>query len=280
MSNTKTVATGYKVANRTYTDLSDYARPAAIQIAQRLHNTPIHVYHITITHFAIALLAAFLISRGGFLLTLTAAIALMIKNVLDAVDGSLARIRNRPSRVGRFLDSDLDFVGNFFLFFALVDIPIWMRIVSFLSFLIQGSFFNYFYILFRNSYGGDTTSKIKEDDSSIYRYDNPTALRMLYFFYSLFYRWQDKFVTFIDHYFRTQKRTISPVFISLLSIHGLGFQYLAIIILLLIGRQQLIPIWFSILMNLYLITLLLMIWRNPLDLSMNIKKFTHKIRFS
>jgi phosphatidylglycerophosphate synthase len=253
---------GQKVIGVSYIDLSDYARPAAIWIANKLQDTSIHVYHITIFHFLLMLLAAFVITKAGFLAILLASVLLLVKNMLDAVDGSLARMRNKPSRVGRFLDSNLDFVGNFFLFLALVDIPIWMRLFSFFCFILQGSFFNYYYILFRKSHGGDTTSKVKEDDTSTYQYDNPTALRILYFFYRLFYQWQDVLVMHIDQQTKNEKRTISPFFISCLSINGLGFQYIIIIILLLLHQQQLIPVWFVVIMNIYLAILLLLVNRN------------------
>lgn len=243
---------GHKVTNISYTDLSDYARPVAIWIANTLKNTGIAVYQITLIHFFLMLLAVFFIAKGGFSAMFFASVLLLIKNTLDAVDGSLARIRNRPSRVGRFLDSNLDFVGNFFLFLALVNIPVWMRLLSFFAFIIQGSFFNYYYILFRNAHGGDVTSKVEEDETSNYHYDNPTVLRILYFFYKVFYQWQDVLVMRIDRLIKNEKRSISPFFISSLSVNGLGFQYLVIIFLLLINQQRLIPVWFVIMMSIYL----------------------------
>ena len=252
---------GHKVTDIPYTDLSDYARPVAIWIANKLKNSGIAVYQITLFHFFLMLPAVFFIATGDFAAVLIASILLLIKNTFDAVDGSLARIRNRPSRVGRFLDSNLDFVGNFFLFLVLVDIPVWMRLLSFFAFIIQGSFFNYYYILFRNAHGGDVTSKVEEDGTSNYHYDNPTVLRVLYFFYKVFYQWQDVLVMRIDRLVKNEKRTISPFFISSLSVNGLGFQYLIIIFLLLINQQQLIPVWFVIIMNIYLVILILLLNR-------------------
>ncbi|NIR44219.1 MAG: hypothetical protein GWN53_19055, partial [Gammaproteobacteria bacterium] len=58
----------------------------------------------------IGLAGAVCYAAGGPDLALVGTAALQAKNVLDAVDGSLARLRGRPSRIGRFLDTDMDAV--------------------------------------------------------------------------------------------------------------------------------------------------------------------------
>ncbi len=62
------------------------------------------------------LLAAGLLLRGEDLL---AALLLQAKTVLDNADGQLARLRGEVTEFGRYLDTELDFLGNLFLFLAL-----------------------------------------------------------------------------------------------------------------------------------------------------------------
>ncbi len=247
---------GHKVRHSSFIDLSDYARPIAVWIALQLKTTRIQVYQITLLHFFLMVIAAALIAVGGLSNILIASLLILLKNIFDAVDGSLARIRNRPSRVGRFLDSNLDFVGNLFLFLSVTYVPLWIRVFGFLSFVIQGSFFNFYYILFRNTNHGDTTSKVNEDDQSNYSYDNRFILKILYFFYKIFYKWQDAFVLIADRVIGKRGRTIPAVFVSFLSVNGLGFQYLIFILLLSLHQQIILFLWFTIFMNIYLVILL------------------------
>lgn len=248
---------GHKVANSSYKDLSDYARPVAIWIAGKLKNTQIRPYQVTLFHFLLMLLAIWLLVKGGITNIITFSLLLLAKNTFDAVDGSLARMQNRPSRVGRFLDSNVDFIGNFLLFLAFVHFPLWLRLLGFLCFIFQGSFFNFYYVLFRHANSGDKTSKVKENATSEYSYDNPMILKMLFYMYKVFYQWQDEFVAFINSLLKNKNRKISPLFITLLTVNGLGFQYLAIIVFLLLGQERLLFGWFIIVMNLYLGVLLL-----------------------
>ena len=48
-----------------------------------------------------------------------AGIGLIVKSFLDALEGSLARARNRPSRVGRFVDSVCDYIVNAAVLFVI-----------------------------------------------------------------------------------------------------------------------------------------------------------------
>lgn len=259
-----TTKPGYKVNRKDFFDLSDYARPVAVWISLRFKGTKLRAYQVTLFHFALTLLAAHQFYVGGFHNLLIGSGLLILKNILDAVDGSLARVQNRPSRVGRFLDSNLDFIGNFFIFFALVDLSILFRVIGFLFFTFQASFYNYYYIIFRTYNNGEATSQIKEDNRTVYSYDNRTVLNLLYFFYKVFYKWQDLLIDIIERKLVRQKRkSPSAVFISHLSIHGPGFQYLIIILFFLLSTQLAVLIYFS-LINLHILVLLFLRSRGKL----------------
>ena len=102
-----------------FIDVSDYARPVACRITRALVHTPITPLQVTCAYGVLGLIAALLFATGGYLSGVLAGILLLAKSTLDAVDGSLARARQHPSRVGRFADSVCDYLVNAVVFFGL-----------------------------------------------------------------------------------------------------------------------------------------------------------------
>lgn len=82
-----------------FIDLSDYGRPMAKLIAQSLKNTSLTPVHVTLAFVFSGLIAVFCILKNDYIL---AAFFLILKSILDAADGELARIKNTPSYTGRF----------------------------------------------------------------------------------------------------------------------------------------------------------------------------------
>ncbi len=248
---------GQKISNSPYVDFSDYAREPAILIARLLVPTPVSVAQVTFFHFLLMLLAAALLYHGTMMSMGWAALLIVLKNLFDAVDGSLARLRNRPSRVGRFLDSNLDFLGNLALFLVL-PIPVEGRIAGFLAFIFQGSIYNYYSVWYRNAYDGDSTSRKIETGTSPYPYDSPHSMKILFFMYQIFYSWQDHGVAVLDRFVAGDDAPIpDPRFMTLVSILAPGFQYLVIIFFLILGTPAAIPDTFIFGFGIYTVTLLL-----------------------
>jgi hypothetical protein len=196
-----------------FLDLSDYARPLAVWIARRLQDTSVTAPDVTAVWGVIGMLAAFCYGVGGYQTALVGTVALQVKNVLDAVDGSLARLQSRPSRVGRFLDSIGDAVIAAALAVALAvavarERPVLYAIglsgAALLLGLLQGSVYNFYYVRFRSRRGGDTTSRVKEQLTQydeVHYEDRPLALallRHLIVAYNWIYGWQDVLVQRID----------------------------------------------------------------------------------
>ncbi len=159
-----------------FLDLSDYARPIARRLTRALVNTRITPIQITIAYTLIGLIAAILFATGTYLNGVIAGVLLLVKSTLDAVDGSLARARQRPSRVGRFLDSICDYFINAAVFFGLAlnggSITIEKVIIAFLALECatwQGTAFNYYYVYYRKLTGGDTTSQLNENEARTIR---------------------------------------------------------------------------------------------------------------
>lgn len=93
-----------------FIDLSDYGRPIARVIANALKNTSFTPIHGTIGFILSGLIATYCILQGYYGL---AAFFLIFKAILDAADGELARVKQKPSYTGRYLDSVADIILNF-----------------------------------------------------------------------------------------------------------------------------------------------------------------------
>lgn len=254
---TMTQEAGTKNPQGGYVDLSDYGRGVAVWLARFLVDTPVRAWHVTVVHFCVMILASVLVSRQSLESYGAAALLLMIKNILDAVDGSLARLQERPSRVGRFLDSNLDFIGNLVFFLSIPGIGFMTALAGFISLTFQGSVFNYYAVAHRTAHGGDTTSHVREDAASPYPYDSPVALNILFHMYRWFYSWQDFLVRKLDGMLADDGKLPSGRLMELFSMLGPGFQYLFIVLLLVLGIPQLIPDFFTYIFNVLLVCTLL-----------------------
>ena len=148
-----------------FLDLSDYGRPVGHWIASQLKSTFFTPIHVT-TMFIIAGIIAIVLMINEYFIT--AAFFIILKSILDAADGELSRLKNTPSYVGRYYDSIADFLLNFsFLltFWYITDISIVYMFIAFFGIQLQGTVYNYYYVILRNSVQGDSTSRIFEDSA-------------------------------------------------------------------------------------------------------------------
>ncbi len=246
-----------------FLDISDYARPLAHRVVAVLRDRPVSVLTVTSGFLAVGVAAAALVAQGSYPAWLAAVVLIQIKNLLDAVDGSLARARNTPSRVGRFYDSFCDFIVGAALFSALgyllgrdaglSAVPI--TLAAFLSVLLQNSLYCHHTVAHRLATGGDTTSQLDERHST--DGDNDWRLRFLYRAYVLIYAWQDEIASRTDNGPAVAKRPAG--FLVALSLLGLGTQLLGLC-LFLAAAQPALYLWFVLgPMNLY--ALVLIVWR-------------------
>ena len=138
-------------------DVSDYGRPVARAIANSLKNTSTTPIHVTLWFVVAGIIALFFIYKEWFVI---ATIFLVLKSILDAADGELARVKNTPSYTGRYLDSVSDIILNLFLL-TLIGITNndhwWWITLAFIGLQLQGTLYNYYYVILRNIHGGDTT---------------------------------------------------------------------------------------------------------------------------
>lgn len=216
-----------------FLDLSDYGRPFGKAIALQLKNTKFTPIHVTLLFGISGLIAIYCILENNYLL---AGFFIVLKSVIDAADGELARLKNTPSYVGRYLDSVFDIILNFLFVLTICfvsETPLWMAFLAFFCIQLQGTLYNYYYVILRHkSVGGDSTSKIFE-------YKSPTALPgekqrnvdILFRIYTIVYGLFDKIIHALDRN-AYKVKTFPNWFMTAISIYGLGFQLLLIAIML------------------------------------------------
>ncbi len=216
-----------------FLDLSDYGRPFGKLIADQLNNTRFTPIHVTLMFGLSGLISIVCILQNHYF---WAGFFIVLKSAIDAADGELARLKNTPSYFGRYLDSIFDIVLNFMFLMTICYVSkttIWLTLLAFIGIQLQGTLYNYYYVILRNkSVGGDTTSKIFE-------YKSPRALPgetqksvdILFKIYTVVYGTFDKIIHFLDQD-AYKVKTFPNWFMTLLSIYGLGFQLLIIAIML------------------------------------------------
>jgi phosphatidylglycerophosphate synthase len=220
---------------KRFLDLSDYGRPAAIFIAKSLKHTKLTSIHITFGFIIAGLLAVACIVYGYFW---AAAFFLILKSVLDAADGELARIKKTPSYTGRYFDSVSDIILNLFILLALwqvTDVGLVLTILAFLSIQLQGTLYNYYYVILRTRLDGDTTSRIFENKTpKALKGEKQKSVNILFGLYKTFYGIFDKVINVLDS--NAPKSEWFPKwFMTAVSILGLGFQLLLISMMLVLG---------------------------------------------
>ena len=145
-----------------FVDLSDYGRPLARVIAAQLKESKFTPIHVTWGFLLSGLIAVFCILNEFYIF---ASFFLLLKSVLDAADGELARVSNTPSYVGRYFDSIADIILNFLILIAVYTISkssLFSAFAAFIGIQLQGTLYNYYYVILRNKLDGDTTSRIFE----------------------------------------------------------------------------------------------------------------------
>ena len=230
-----------------FLDLSDYGRPFGKFLANSLKDTRFTPIHVTLLFGITGLIAIYFILNENYL---WAGFFIVLKSGIDAADGELARLKNTPSYVGRYLDSVFDIILNFLFLITICYVSqtsFWLTLIAFFCIQLQGTLYNYYYVILRNkSIGGDTTSKVFE-------YKTPRALpgesqksvNILFKIYTVVYGGFDKIIHTLDSD-AYRVKTLPNFFMTLVSLYGLGFQLLIIAVLLPLGQiEWIIPFFIA-----------------------------------
>ncbi|MBM1107631.1 CDP-alcohol phosphatidyltransferase family protein [Aurantibacter crassamenti] len=221
-----------------FLDFSDYGRPLARYIAEHLKNTSITPIHVTIWFIISGFIAIVCILNHNYWAT---AFFLILKSILDAADGELARVKNTPSYTGRYLDSVSDIILNLLILISIWHVTNGSLVYALLAFFglqLQGTLYNYYYVILRNKYAGDTTSRIIEEGT-------PTAMmgetqkhvNYLFKTYTLLYGLFDRIIYRLDRN-AVESEKLPNWFMTAVSTFGLGFQLLIIGFMLVVGHAQ------------------------------------------
>lgn len=227
-----------------FLDLSDYGRPVAKVIAKSLKRTSFTPIHVTIMFVIAGIIAVACLLNHYYWATL---FFLLLKSVLDAADGELAREKKTPSHTGRYLDSVSDIILNLLIFITIwhvTDGPLLLTLAAFFGIQLQGTLYNYYYVILRNKHHGDTTSRVFETDT-------PTALKgesqknvdILFYLYTLLYGVFDRIIYKLDRK-AVHGEHLPSWFMTAVSTFGLGFQLLLIGCMLVMGLDQYIVPFF------------------------------------
>ena len=221
-----------------FLDLSDYGRSLGYLIASKLQNTSLMPIHVTTMFIITGFIAIGLLLKGYFI---TSAFFLLLKSILDAADGDLARLKQKPSYIGRYYDSIADFILNFCFLLTLwyiTDISIIYMIISFLALQLQGTLYNYYYVILRNAVKGDSTSRIFENTKP--KALNGESQLMVNIFYKIYYVLYipfDKAIFYMDQT-AIKSKPFPKWFMTLISVYGLGFQLFVIALMLVLKLQS------------------------------------------
>ncbi len=228
--------------NHKFIDLSDYGRPVAKIIANSLKETSITPVQVTVWFIISGIIAIVCMLYNYYW---AAAFFLILKSVLDAADGELARLKKTPSYTGRYFDSIADIILNFFFFLAIWHISNFSIIYALLAFVgiqLQGTLYNYYYVILRNRFNGDTTSRVFEDKTPIaLKGEKQRHVNFLFLLYKILYGIFDKTIYFLDKK-AIESKPFNNWFMTAVSTFGLGFQLLIIAIMLVLGwKEYIIP---------------------------------------
>ncbi|MFD2586968.1 CDP-alcohol phosphatidyltransferase family protein [Croceitalea marina] len=225
-----------------FLDLSDYGRPIAVIIAKSLKNTAFTPIHVTIGFVICGLLAIYCILNQHYWAT---AFFLVLKSILDAADGELARVKKTPSYTGRYLDSVSDIILNLLLLITIwyvTDGSLLYTLLAFVGIQLQGTLYNYYYVILRNKHDGDTTSRVFENNPPIaMEGEKQINVDILFGLYTFFYGAFDKIIYTLDKK-ASESKKLPNWLMTAVSTFGLGFQLLLIGLMLVLGfKQYIIP---------------------------------------
>jgi phosphatidylglycerophosphate synthase len=248
-------------------------------ITKWLYRTPITSHQVILISLIFGILSSVLIIQDSELLVILGAILLFYKNVLDKVDGSLARVRGTATRRGRFYDSIADFIVSLCLF-AAIAYKLSMSANSFCIALIclaalvtsklQCSFFIYYDISYIKYSGMDTINRLIESvtEEDLKEEDKFTLLLQRIFL--IIYGWQDKIFAYLDKYFYGKLKTkyvknekqlerlnsfwyYHRSFLAIASVLAIGTHMVMIALFAVIGKMEYYLVLNLILLNLLLI---------------------------
>ncbi|MDR1381076.1 MAG: CDP-alcohol phosphatidyltransferase family protein [Tannerella sp.] len=171
-----------------------FYRPVGFRIARRLRNTGITPNMVTVISIFVGAAAGPLFYCDSRLLVLLGIASLVVANILDCVDGQLARLTGIKSEIGRVLDG---FAGDVWFILIYVFLALKLKseygtglffipaVVSGVSHLVQANITDYYktlHLYFVSREKGQEFQNLDEIRSQ-YRNNRSVVGKVLFFFY-------------------------------------------------------------------------------------------------
>lgn len=133
-----------------------------------------------------------------------------------------------------------------FMIWYVTDGSILLTLLAFIGLQLQGTLYNYYYVILRNKYQGDTTSRIFENQvPKALKGEKQSDVNILFKMYLFFYGPFDKLIYALDRK-AVESKNLPNWFMTGVSIFGLGFQLLIIGIMLALHlKQYIIPFFIA-----------------------------------
>lgn len=194
----------------SFLNLQQFLFVTSKQITRLLYYTPVTPHFVILLSMILGIGASYLIIQDSRTLVIIGAVLLFYKNVLDKVDGSLARAKGLDSRRGRFYDSISDFIVTLASFTAisyklyLVYHSPAIFVIGFAAMIcsmLQCSYFIFYQVSFIRYTGKETVNRIIETitEDDIKKQDKFTTFLQRIFL--LIYGWQDMLFAGLDNFF-------------------------------------------------------------------------------
>ncbi|KKN20655.1 hypothetical protein LCGC14_0933260, partial [marine sediment metagenome] len=140
-----------------------------------------------------------------------------------------------PSYTGRYLDSVSDIILNLLILLSVRSITEGSLIYTFLAFFglqLQGTLYNYYYVILRTKYQGDTTSRIFEINTPMaLSGEKQYHVNVLFTIYKVMYGGFDRIIYALDPK-ASHGKNLPKWLMTAVSTFGLGFQLLCIGVML------------------------------------------------
>jgi len=226
-------------------------RPLAHLILLKIKDTKLTPETIVLIHTAMVIISSFTIYISeSFYLDFLSFILLQLKTILDNLDGQLARYKNLTSLKGRYLDTLMDFIGNFCLFLA-IGLKYNVLFFSLLSFFCLTIVLSYDFNLeklYKRAIDQSENNQLQNKELESQEKNNIVFL--LEKLYEILLGYQDKFIIFIENVifeklsYKSKKENLKVVFWNKNYLHftanmGLSTQLFILGVLILFNLEKL-----------------------------------------
>jgi hypothetical protein len=117
-------------------------------------------------------------------------------------------------------------------------------LLAFLGIQLQGTLYNYYYVILRNSVQGDSTSRIFENTKpKAFKGESQSTVNLFYKIYNILYICFYKRMYYMDKTAR-YSQPFPKWFMTLISLYGLGFQLLLMALMLVFKLQSFVMPFF------------------------------------